>query len=326
MPECTFRRAINLPVADIARRAAEATPGSPRADRHLLRRSHLTAGGLGREPASRPRLHGRLPLSWRVDDEWFESEPRSPQGWRHIDHLSAVHWWLQGGLPVAEGSLQRDGRSLSSGAGLQPCEVRPKTQPPVLIIDGALLTVRSAALFALWLEIVVGCGVVYWLAAWMSPAFGVAVGRAVRLRLGLRGLLPALYFSAVTATSVGLVRRRWRRPALRASYGRRRDYRPDSVRLRRVEVRLATGRMKPDSPTPSHRLRGVVWAACARTCCWSAPSCRRRCAFCEGWRLPFGRGGRSGGRRRDGLRRRAPGRGRFAVPAAGIAGRSGARS
>jgi hypothetical protein len=57
-------------------------------------------------------------------------------------------------------------------------------------------------LFSLWLEIVVGCGVVYWLMASASPNSRLMANGAP-IAGGLRGLLESLYFSAVTATSVG---------------------------------------------------------------------------------------------------------------------------
>jgi ion channel len=57
-------------------------------------------------------------------------------------------------------------------------------------------------LFALWLEIVIGGGLAYWLLAWASPRFALMAGGAP-IAGGVRGLLPALYFSAVTATSIG---------------------------------------------------------------------------------------------------------------------------
>jgi potassium channel LctB len=57
------------------------------------------------------------------------------------------------------------------------------------------------ALFRLWFEIVIGCGVLYWMFEWIDPGTltmgGAATGTDVH------GLLGAIYFSAVTATSVG---------------------------------------------------------------------------------------------------------------------------
>jgi len=66
----------------------------------------------------------------------------------------------------------------------------------------ALADRSVGGLFRLLIEIVVGCGLVYWALAWASPAFALMAGSAPIAR-GLPGLLPALYFSAVTATSVG---------------------------------------------------------------------------------------------------------------------------
>jgi potassium channel LctB len=83
---------------------------------------------------------------------------------------------------------------------LRTAHLAPRTAS-IRFID-ALADRSVGALFALWLEIVVGCGVVYWLAALMSPSFALISG-GQPVAGGLRGLLPALYFSAVTATSVG---------------------------------------------------------------------------------------------------------------------------
>jgi hypothetical protein len=66
----------------------------------------------------------------------------------------------------------------------------------------ALADRSVGALFRLWIEIVVGCGVVYWGLAWASPAFALMAGNAP-IAHGIDGFLQALYFSAVTATSIG---------------------------------------------------------------------------------------------------------------------------
>jgi hypothetical protein len=66
----------------------------------------------------------------------------------------------------------------------------------------ALAERSVGALFWLWLEIVLGCGLAYWLIAWLSPRFALIAG-GTPIATGLGGLLPALYFSAVTATSIG---------------------------------------------------------------------------------------------------------------------------
>jgi len=65
-----------------------------------------------------------------------------------------------------------------------------------------MLADRSVAeLFKLWLAIVVGCGVGYWLLQLAAPLSLSSGGAAVGT--GGWGLLSAVYFSAVTATSVG---------------------------------------------------------------------------------------------------------------------------
>jgi hypothetical protein len=66
----------------------------------------------------------------------------------------------------------------------------------------ALADRSVGSLFWVWVEIVLGCGVVYWLLAWASPRFAL-LSNGVPVERGLRGLLPAIYFSAVTATSIG---------------------------------------------------------------------------------------------------------------------------
>ena len=66
----------------------------------------------------------------------------------------------------------------------------------------ALADRSVSALFRLWLEIVLGCGVAYWVMAALSPRAAL-VANGVPVATGVQGLLPALYFSAVTATSIG---------------------------------------------------------------------------------------------------------------------------
>jgi hypothetical protein len=57
------------------------------------------------------------------------------------------------------------------------------------------------ALFGLWITLVVVCAVVYWRLGWSTrPAL---VSGSGPIGAGVRGLFSALYFSSVTATSVG---------------------------------------------------------------------------------------------------------------------------
>lgn len=78
---------------------------------------------------------------------------------------------------------------------------RPRHAWSTLFIN-ALADRSVEQLFRLWLEIVIGCGLAYWLLATMWPRFALMTS-AGPVAQGLRGLLPALYFSAVTATSIG---------------------------------------------------------------------------------------------------------------------------
>jgi len=56
-------------------------------------------------------------------------------------------------------------------------------------------------LFRLWLEIVVGCGVIYWVLD--ASSLGVLTSGGQRIAGGAAGFFSAIYFSAVTATSIG---------------------------------------------------------------------------------------------------------------------------
>ncbi len=65
-----------------------------------------------------------------------------------------------------------------------------------------LLAERSVGgLAVLWIEVVLLCGVAYWALVWIDPAALAVTGQGIGT--GVRGLMSALYFSAVTATSVG---------------------------------------------------------------------------------------------------------------------------
>jgi hypothetical protein len=65
----------------------------------------------------------------------------------------------------------------------------------------ALADQTVGGLFLIWIEIVGVCGVIYWCLTWF-PSSALQAG-ATPVRPDALGLLSALYFSAVTATSVG---------------------------------------------------------------------------------------------------------------------------
>jgi potassium channel LctB len=77
----------------------------------------------------------------------------------------------------------------------------PTARTPSLHLLDALADRSVAALSRLWLQVVVACGVGYWALLWIDPR-ALSSG-AAGVGTDLRGLLSAVYFSAVTATSVG---------------------------------------------------------------------------------------------------------------------------
>ncbi len=71
---------------------------------------------------------------------------------------------------------------------------------PVRLLD-AVANLPLGRLLAVWLGIVLGCGVAYWLLGlWWRPSL---VMSAAPVEANLEGLLTSLYFSCITATSVG---------------------------------------------------------------------------------------------------------------------------
>jgi len=90
--------------------------------------------------------------------------------------------------------------SASSAHSTHAARPTPRRSLSSRFVD-ALADRSVGALFRLWIGIVLLCAVVYWLLAW-SPR-DVLMSSSGAVETGLRGLLPALYFSAVTATSVG---------------------------------------------------------------------------------------------------------------------------
>jgi hypothetical protein len=118
--------------------------------------------------------------------------------------VGGLEEWTEQGSPLETG----DGRPAPPGepeGGVSVTRARGEFDAgaggwSVRFVD-ALAEQSVGGLFRLWLGIVVLCGAAYWLIAWAAGAALLAGG--VGVRPDLRGLLAALYFSAVTATSVG---------------------------------------------------------------------------------------------------------------------------
>ena len=98
-----------------------------------------------------------------------------------------VEWMEQAPRPspLAPRALHGASPTMSASAGL---------------LD-ALADQTVGGLFRLWVVIVAVCGVAYWCLAWFPGHVLETAGATVRPDVA--GFLSALYFSAVTATSVG---------------------------------------------------------------------------------------------------------------------------
>jgi len=118
-------------------------------------------------------------------------------GYTSVRHYPGglLEWGQQTGAAVAAGAL-------FAPAVAAPSAASRLTPAPVFTRFLDALAERSVgALFRLWMEIVVACGVVYWALLWIDRT-ALTTG-TVSIGTDVRGLLAALYFSAVTATSVG---------------------------------------------------------------------------------------------------------------------------
>jgi hypothetical protein len=85
-------------------------------------------------------------------------------------------------------------------ATARPASTANAASPSTRFI-AALADRPVSALFRLWLAIVLLCGVAYWALIWIDASTLSTASRAVGT--GVDGFFSALYFSAVTATSIG---------------------------------------------------------------------------------------------------------------------------
>ncbi len=119
---------------------------------------------------------------------------------RDLGYTDVSHY--PGGL--SEWLAMTEPESTHSAGGTHPVPVTAaaRSRAKRLTLIDSLADRPVESLFKLWLEIVIGCGLAYWLLAEVSPAFALRTN-AGPIPQGLRGLMQALYFSAVTATSIG---------------------------------------------------------------------------------------------------------------------------
>ena len=123
-------------------------------------------------------------------------------GYTNVRHYpGGLAEWMEPGAPSSIASPD------PTHDALRAPDTRPRTAQPAPRATASARVLDTLAdqtvggLFRLWLEIVGGCGVIYWCLAWF-PAHGLLAG-AAPVRPDALGLLSAAYFSAVTATSVG---------------------------------------------------------------------------------------------------------------------------
>lgn len=118
-------------------------------------------------------------------------------GYTNVDHFAGgIQAWQEAGLPIERGQ----------DAAIEPSHVKhaPDTPPQRdrgrVLVD--LFERRSTAeLVVLWFSTIAGCALLYWV---LSAAAIGGLREGTRLiEGGAGGLLTALYFSFVTATSVG---------------------------------------------------------------------------------------------------------------------------
>jgi hypothetical protein len=118
-------------------------------------------------------------------------------GYTNVRHYAGgLTEWFQSGAAVATNDPPDAVEAVSAGAR----RVRQGRGLATRLVD-ALGEQSVGALFGLWISLVILCAVAYWLLGW--SAHPVLVSSSGRLETGLSGLLSALYFSSVTATSVG---------------------------------------------------------------------------------------------------------------------------
>ena len=120
-------------------------------------------------------------------------------GYTNIDHFhGGMHEWQQAGLPLerAQAAVSPPRPVAASGA-IVPARPGERGHSFVDLFERR----STADLVGLWFGTIVTCAFVYWLLSAVSMGGLREGGRT--LGGGLHGLLTALYFSFVTATSVG---------------------------------------------------------------------------------------------------------------------------
>jgi len=123
-------------------------------------------------------------------------------GYTNIQHFhGGMHEWQEAGLPLersGEASLPTDTRPRSAAA---PAAIRSTSADRWHSLVDLFERRSTADLVILWFGTIGTCAIIYWLLS--AYSMGGLREEGATLGGGLHGLLTAIYFSFVTATSVG---------------------------------------------------------------------------------------------------------------------------
>jgi potassium channel LctB len=124
-------------------------------------------------------------------------------GYTNVHHYAGglVEWYEHATAGPVGAPLLADPDVVTTGGAAATAGARDSAPTASARFVDALAERSVGALFRLWTEIVVVCGVVYWLLLWTNRSALTSGGASVGT--DVRGLMAAIYFSAVTATSVG---------------------------------------------------------------------------------------------------------------------------
>ena len=124
-------------------------------------------------------------------------------GYTNVRHYPGglAEWFNGGGAPEVHHENVRLVRAPRPIARTTPAQAFHPSTLSTRFID-ALGEQPVGALFRWWLAIVIGCGGAFWLAAFSGWPLLSSGGHPISLE-GVHGLVTAIYFSAVTATSIG---------------------------------------------------------------------------------------------------------------------------
>ena len=119
-------------------------------------------------------------------------------GYTNVRHYAGgLAEWMEAASRAADAAP----RTPHDAPAVRTAYLAPRTLSMSARVLDALADQTAGGLFRLWIAIVVVCGIAYWCLGWF-PGYVLETSGAP-VRPDMAGILSALYFSAVTATSVG---------------------------------------------------------------------------------------------------------------------------